>query len=408
MVTQPYPELTWRRTANSKHFDLGKGKVRAEIYSIPVHYKDNYADSKEAWKDIDTTWRNGRIDSAPYTAWIEGLTLHYTDKQTGESGTISLEKIGNKNKQAAQFDFQGRKVLIKDFDTDLDLCIEAHPSGVRFGIIAKTDKAPRDLQYDVKGNLRIRNRAEDADGNPLALTVSVKDGKLTESVASLEVEAITGGKKAAKFPLRIDPTTTIQPSSKDTYISKNAATTNYGTQYYLAINPSETTTWRSLLEQDATGLPGGITISVATLYLYYFSTSATLAGTTLRVLKLRRADWVEAQATWNIYKTGSSWGTVGALNTTTDIDTSITADATVPAGYGWMTWNVLAHVQDAYANVAKIVELLLYSTEGDVGKDWYAYSNDYTDDPSLCPKLVVDFIAPASFGIQRCVMMMSR
>jgi len=402
-------ELIGLRTANSKTFNLGGRKRRAEIYSIPVHYKNNYKDVKEQWKDIDTTWRNGRIDSAPYAAWIDGLTLHYTDKQTCENGTIALEKIGGIDKQATQFTFEGRKATIKDFDTDLDLMVEAHPSGVRFGVVVKSDKAPRDLQYDIKGNLsRIRNRAEDADGNPLALTVSVKDGKLTESVSSLEVEAITGGKKAAKFPLRIDPEVTIQPSSKDTYLAKNAATTNYGTQYYLAINPSAISIWRSLLEQDATELPDGITISAATLYLYYFSTSATLAGTTLRVLKLRKADWVEAQATWNIYKTGSSWGTVGALNTTTDIDTSITADATVPAGYGWMTWNVLAHVQDAYANVAKIVELLLYSTEGDVGKDWYAYSNDYTDDPSLCPKLVVDFIAPASFGIQRCVMMMSR
>lgn len=45
------------------------------------------------------------------------------------------------------------------------------------------------------------------------------------------------------------------------------------------------------------------------LYLYDFRKEAT--GKTIQVLKLTRPDWVESEATWNIYKTGSNWTTAG-------------------------------------------------------------------------------------------------
>ena len=61
-------------------------------------------------------------------------------------------------------------------------------------------------------------------------------------------------------------------------------------------------------------------VGAATLKLYY--ESGTLADQVVDIYRLRRSDWSVTQATWNSYKTGSSWGTAGGSNTATDIYSS--------------------------------------------------------------------------------------
>jgi len=47
-------ELTSRRTANAKYFQLSDGRVQAEVSQVPVHYRD----ANGAWKPIDLTVRS--------------------------------------------------------------------------------------------------------------------------------------------------------------------------------------------------------------------------------------------------------------------------------------------------------------------------------------------------------------
>ena len=88
------------------------------------------------------------------------------------------------------------------------------------------------------------------------------------------------------------------------------------------LNPGELDT---LLKFDLNSIPPTATVKSATLGLYYFHYNDT--NPTGRGLNLYRiySDWSEGTVTWNNRPT--FYGTI--------IDT-----ATVPASYGWMTWDV--------------------------------------------------------------------
>lgn len=389
-------DIISKRTANSKHFDLGNGKYRAEIYSIPVHYKDNYTDKTELWKDIDLTWQNGKITKALYYAKLNGLTLTVTDKQTGKVAIIALEKVGKTSVNTeSTFTFIGNKATIKDFALDTDLEIEATPETVKYTRVLKSDKATLDAQFDIKGDWEVGYSAEDADRIPLTVTKSLTAGKTTETIQTkdLQYTDFMGETKTAQYPIRIDPSpVTIQPSSKDTYIRENAATTNYGSSTSLELYTYPIYWRRILIDFDVSSVAGfDLTSSSMQLY-YYLGTLATgIYVTAYRCRRIGADAWVEAQATWNIYKTGSNWGTTGAGSTSTDIDISITASSPVPGSYGWMSWDVLSASDDAIANRGNVLSLRLHFASDAVAATAAFYSKEYSTDTTLCPKLVVEY-----------------
>lgn len=185
---------------------------------------------------------------------------------------------------------------------------------------------------------------------------------------------------------------TVQPSAKDTLLYEYNATTNYGSDIELQVFDRAGLTQRSLLEFDISGLPAGVTITGVSLLLNYerFAYNDPV-GKTIWAYKLTRTDWVELQATWNIYKTANNWTTPGGDYVTSDPSGGST---TFPASYGWMSWNVLAIVQNAYSGSIPAEFLMKFETEGlpdETKSIGLFYSNDYTTDPSLCPKLVITY-----------------
>lgn len=129
-------------------------------------------------------------------------------------------------------------------------------------------------------------------------------------------------------PVAFDPTFEVQPdeaASKDTYINSAAADTNYGIVNVLRVADSRNT----LIEFDLSSIDGGATVSSATLYLWSADSAAT-KDHYIYELRAGRADWVEGEATWNIYKTGSNWGTAGCANTTTDYIDSVIGTISFP------------------------------------------------------------------------------
>lgn len=196
------------------------------------------------------------------------------------------------------------------------------------------------------------------------------------------------------------PTLTIQPSTKDTFIQANAPTSNRGSYTYLEAYAYTNALTRTLIEFDLSSLPGGATITSVTLWLYYWLYEDNdPVGFTMRVHRLRRADWEELQSTWNIYKTGSNWGTAGAANTTTDIDTSFQSDAVVPADYGWMSWDVKLLAEDAVANRSNKLIARIHDTGASAYRGTFWHSKEYADDLSLRPKLVIGYtVKGKSYG----------
>jgi len=185
---------------------------------------------------------------------------------------------------------------------------------------------------------------------------------------------------------------TVQPSSKDNFLRQHSPDTNYGAYTYLELRDGAPPLLsRSPLEFDISGLPAGVSIISATLSLnYYLKASTDPVGKTVWAYKLTRTDWVELESTWNIYKTGSNWTAGGGDYVTSNPSGGSTA---IPAGYGWMSWNVLAIIQDAYANSKSAEFLVKFETEGLATgfSRAYFYSKEYTDDTSLCPKLIIEY-----------------
>lgn len=157
--------------------------------------------------------------------------------------------------------------------------------------------------------------------------------------------------------------------SKDATISSNNADTNYGSETYLALNAAVSATWYTLIEFDISSLGTNQLISVATLNLNRYPSG----DDTVTIYRLLRTDWVEAEVTWNSYKSGSVWSTAGG-----DYDTLISKSFTPAVGDNSV--DVLELVRDAHARGLN-VELLLTSS---VKEYRYFYSSESeSNKPSL-------------------------
>lgn len=385
-------ELTNLRTENSKTFELGGGKRQWRGSIGAIHYKENYSDESELWKPIDLTFENGRITKAPYILEINGLAITITSKRTGTLQTMTLNKIGVESpNDLLLWEFTGNSAILRNVAPDTDVVIEAGARLVRFKRILHSANAP--LQADfihskVVGkadDIAIHTSARDADGEPLPVIATKVAGKLTETLDS-KVEL-----SKVKFPIEIDPTTTLQPADKDNYMAQNSSATNYGSGVSLRIQDTSGAIHRALLEFDISSIPAGAVLSAATLSLYWNGAYAGLhpSGKTVWAYKLTRTDWHETQSTWNIYKTGSSWTVLGG-----DYVTSSPSGGsdTFPAGAGWLDFNVLAIVQDAYGNSDPAEFLTRFATEPHGDPTWADFhSSEYTGNDTLRPKLVITY-----------------
>jgi hypothetical protein len=193
---------------------------------------------------------------------------------------------------------------------------------------------------------------------------------------------------------------TIQPSSADTFFDPSHATTNYGTDTTLHTRPKWTTGFderrRIAIKFDfSAAVPAGATISLATLSLYD-GTPSSDSRRTITVSRLLRTDWVDTEALWAVYKTGSNWGTAGALNTTSDVSTTDAAVSDSPASAGWQNWTVTAQVQTARDSVGGIAHFLVADEGGDSATAGNIYCSRENTNTSLLPKLYIEYTVPGA------------
>ena len=384
-IPEVAPELIKRPSENAIDYPIGNGKRRLEICIGALNYKDNYEDDNEPYKPIDLTWKDNKITKAPYTLERIGNKIIVLDKKSGKTGTIELTDIGATKLSAAAIGGIKSSEVVKDVDVEI---IPA-PDSIRFQTVIKDETALAELKYKVSGDIPIKYSAVDADGDAVPLITSLSKGVLTESVDAKSFTSLDEKKTAIKYPIKIDPTLTIQGSGEDTDIAEGAKTSNYGSQTYMRLDAYSGDARRGLVKMSLSELPAGAVISTAVFSIYYYYKSiGDPNGEACTLYKLRRSDWVEAQATWNIYKTSNNWGTAGAGNTSTDIDTSITAATTFPASYGWLDFDAKSIVEDAVANSLDFNVRISTAASGDYPR---VYSKEYNTDTTRRPKLVIDY-----------------
>jgi len=203
----------------------------------------------------------------------------------------------------------------------------------------------------------------------------------------------------AVYPVIVDPTFTDgyggdATTYSDTRIYSDEATTNFGatddisagnTIYGAGISRSPI---RFAL---AANITEGATIDSATLTLTLVQAGSfrSYNNRTVRVYPLRR-DWVESEATWNIYSTGNNWDTAGAAGAN-DYDSSsigshdmLTADAQYSTHDFALSGSTLAALDPGNG------WLLRADTES---SDWYIFCSSDHATTAYRPILVVVYTA---------------
>ncbi|GMQ95000.1 MAG: hypothetical protein BMS9Abin13_110 [Patescibacteria group bacterium] len=117
--------------------------------------------------------------------------------------------------------------------------------------------------------------------------------------------------------------------TRDTYIHDNLPTTNNGSATEILVDGSALEQYGTLLKWDITDIPAGQIVQSAVITL----TSFNATSDTYSVYEMLR-NWVESEATWEIYATGSSWQTNGGTGA---LDSGTTVFGTITGGTGERT-----------------------------------------------------------------------
>lgn len=146
---------------------------------------------------------------------------------------------------------------------------------------------------------------------------------------------------------------------------------------------------RGLIGWDLSGIPQGSIISACDLKMYDSGSDLTDNARTMNVAQLL-TDWVEAEATWNIRKTATNWGTAGASNSADRSAAIGSVSMPNPPVAGYVTISLtVAEVQKWFNGGITNNGLTLYNnTETD---DMHRYNGSGEGNP---PQLVITYTPP--------------
>ncbi|GBE57917.1 disaggregatase related repeat protein [bacterium BMS3Abin01] len=183
---------------------------------------------------------------------------------------------------------------------------------------------------------------------------------------------------------------------------------NSGATTWLLAGDYPTSFWGNIrcnLRFDLSAIPTGSTINSATLSLYQAGQGDT-STPTMDVHYLTR-DWTEGTgywtqsgdgATWNTYDGSSSWASPGG-----DFNATVSASAVAPAATAvWVDWDLAALTQSwVNGTVTNRGMIIKKDVENPAESDVKLfYSSDFSADPSLRPKLVIEYVpAPGSITV---------
>src|SRR5207248_4488010 len=169
----------------------------------------------------------------------------------------------------------------------------------------------------------------------------------TTSHASLDVKPAEGGFEvdlgvdeawlkdpARRFPVFVDPTLSIQPDSSDASFASDCSNCtpfvdSSGGRMFIGTDDSHV--WRQALQFDLSALPAGVTVSGASLGVYFdgfcLSVSGAFCGGVGHQIDVHRMT-----AAWSSSSTSSQ----------VQFDPAVTSSFTLPSGAGdqWMSWDV--------------------------------------------------------------------
>jgi len=176
--------------------------------------------------------------------------------------------------------------------------------------------------------------------------------------------------------------------TRDTVIKQANATTNFGPATTLDMDGDDGNGVDKsiLLKWDTASIPSGKSVTAVTLALRVVNSTAN----TYQIFEAKR-NWVETQATWNVFATGSSWQVAGAAGAN---DRGATVLATVgPASSGTtvtvsLNASGVALVQNWINNPSANFGFLMTNSTNTDGLD---FSSSEAATASTRPKLTITY-----------------
>ena len=193
-------EIVERRRECNKMFDLGGGRMKLVAATGPVHYKEDYSDPNEQWKDIDLHWEGNEISHCPYILTHDGKTLQVTNRKTKAVHVLELleddELVWERSRAKA--------VARTEYGS---IAVIAAPYSVRFRKTILRKGAPLQTRFRIEGDMKkVHCLAVDGTGD-LPIEHTVKDGILTETVKA---------KRNLSYPVKLDPVIDTFPVAAST------------------------------------------------------------------------------------------------------------------------------------------------------------------------------------------------
>ncbi|MFL6054039.1 MAG: DNRLRE domain-containing protein, partial [Actinoallomurus sp.] len=349
-------ELTGRRTANARFYQLSDGRVQEELSASPL----NYRDAKGDYQPIDTAVRSSDRKGFGHENTSNNFRSYFGTRSDrlarvelpgGQWVSVGLDGAAAK----AQARVDGDTVVYRDAASGADISYKVTPEGLKEAItLSAAPKAPATYDFTVRtSGLRAWQRPDgsiafyrgDFDGTPALvmprpfMTDTARDpaspygkassDKVTQTMRwdgnalHVRVRADSAWLAAPQrhYPVVIDPTIKIAPTpstSQDVTISSGAPTTNFDGSWKLSVGDSDTETVRSLVKFPLSGVPAGTKLDSAQLQLYYdqnIPISGTDGDVTVEAHRATTA-WDETTATWN--SVGNNVGELSGNSTTVD------------------------------------------------------------------------------------------
>ncbi len=375
-----------------------------------IHYKENYADPSEPWKAIAPVFVNTSdilsVSKAPYELSVDtaARSIQVRSRKDGAELFLRLDRVKNALGDVVAAKpvspvIAGNRITWPDLYPEIDLVIEALNDRVKFRRIIKSAAAPAIAEFTIQetGKSHLVYRAQDANGEPIAVDALKAGDRLTES---LQLSGKT-------LPVAVDPTWQVGASADDLWVRwTGAAWERYALTSDERAGYGQATEYKygSGMRWQNVTVPRGSVITAASIR---FTAQVTIGNTvvnsritgeavdnaaafsTLEDYQARRGTVVGGATDDNITAAQVDWDNIPAWSAEAEYDTpDITAIIQeIVNRPGWNNGNSLVLFWDDHENRSD-------------NNDWTwrrAYS--YDGDSAKAPVLNVEFTPPGAAAL---------
>jgi RHS repeat-associated protein len=418
-------ELTRLRSANSKTYLNPNGSRTTVVSSEPMHFRD----AAGRWRAIDTRLVASRAQGFAFENSANDFRAFFKRRLDEDYLRIDvdgrpfrLDLVGAGRPSARR---AGGGLLYEDAFPGVDLRYELVPDGVKETLELASAEVPTTYRFLLTPPDGVRAEPErqrdgswaiyaGAAGGPtlvLAAPFAIEGpaGSPTERfgpVKSTALDVRRAGRSLAielridrrwlrdparRFPVLVDPTITVQPTTQYGNFNFNCSTCTPKVDTLVRIGTSATEIWRPALKFGIGSIPTGVTITDAKMKLFY----------TGNCVQVDNNDCPKSDHQLDLHRMTQAWTTSTTTaeltgkydeTPTSTLNFSTIADADVQ----WLTWNVTSLVQAWHSGNSPNHGVLLRRNPDPLRAGGpVALSGRFDIEPSVEPKLEVTYVGDA-------------